>query len=459
MMRAMRSHGRWVAVIAFNVLLAAGVAIFILGKQRVAFPSWLPGGQDRVGFHAVFSTGQSLTPGQGQTVTIAGIDVGDITDVRVQDGRARVGFRLRPKYAAMMRTDASALLRPKTGLNDMVLELDPGTPSARKVRAGATIAESRTTPNVNPDEILASLDVDTRSALQLLLSSTGTGVGSAERARDLSRAIRETGPVTRDLRRVGEALEDRAANTRRAVRSLRLVSGELARRRTDVVRAVETTNTVVGTVADRSAELRASLRALPATLRTTQAALTDTAGLAAELRPATSALLPVADALAPALRSTHPFLERTTPVLTDQLLPLTEETLPTVRRLRSAVAATNAVAPDATATLRRLNTAGNMLAYDPPGDEQGYLFWAQWLSHLAPWIFNTQDANGPIRRGQLMFTCDTLKDLAGVGQVNPLASLLDGAFGTLAQGGSCPIGPGGGSDLTTTPRAGGKGGR
>jgi len=457
MMRAMRQHGRWVAVIAFNVLLAATVAVFILGKQRVAFPAWFPGGQERVTFNAVFSTGQSLTPGQGQTVTIAGIDVGDITDVAIEDGKAKVGFRLREKYARMVRRDATALLRPKTGLNDMVLELDPGTPSSPRVDAGFTIAESRTTANVNPDEILASLDVDTRSALQLLLQATRAGVGSEDRARDLADALRETGPVTRNLRRVGEALDDRAANTSRAVRSLRLISDELGRKRSDVVRAVETTNTVVGTVASRSTQLRAALRALPATLRTTQAALVDTEGLADELPAATTALRPVAAALAPALRSTRPFLRETTPVIDDQLLPLTRRTLPTVRRLRAAVGATNDVAPDATATLRELNLAGNMLAYDPPGEEQGYLFWSQWLSHLAPWIFNTQDANGPIRRGQLMFTCDTLKDVAGVGEVNPVASLLQGVFGGLAQAGSCPISPGGATDQTATPRTGGSG--
>jgi virulence factor Mce-like protein len=457
MIRAMRSHGRWVAVIAVNVVLAATVAVFILGKQRVAFPSWLPGGEDRVSFNAVFSTGQSLTPGQGQTVTIAGIDVGDITSVEVQDGRARVGFRLRAKYAGMVRRDASALLRPKTGLNDMVLELDPGTRSSPRARAGATIPQSRTTANVNPDEILASLDVDTRQALQLLLQATRAGVGSEDRAKDLSRAIRATSPVTRDLRRVGEALDDRARNTKRVVSSLRRISDELAGNREDLVRAVDTTDTVVGTIATRSADLRAALRALPSTLRTTQAALVDVGGLADELPSATSALQPVARALAPALRSTRPFLRETTPVLQNQLLPLTKETLPTIRRLRGAVDATNAIAPDATATLKELNTAGNLLAYDPPGDEQGYLFWAQWLSHLAPWIFNTQDANGPIRRGQLLFTCDTLKDAAGVGAVNPVASLLQGVFGGLSQAGSCPIGPGGATDATTTPRSGGGG--
>jgi hypothetical protein len=180
----------------------------------------------------------------------------------------------------------------------------------------------------------------------------------------------------------------------------------------------------------------------------------DTAGLAEELPPATTALAPVARSLAPALRSTRPFLRATTPVITDQLLPLTKRTLPTVRRLRTAVGATNDVAPDATATLAELNRAGNLLAYDPPGGEQGYLFWTQWLSHLAPWIFNTQDANGPIRRGQLMFTCDTLKDAAGVGAVNPVAGLLQGVFGGVARAGACPVAPGGATDATTTPRTG-----
>lgn len=454
-MRRVRRLDRWIAVIVLNVVIAAGVATSVLGEQRVAFPDWLPGGPEHATFTAVFAPGESLTPGQGQTVTIAGVDVGEITRVDVQDGRARVRFRLRGKYARMVRRDATALLRPKTGLDDVVLELDPGTPSAPRVEAGFTIAEARTTPNVDPDEILASLDVDTRSALQLLLQATRAGVGSEDRARDLSRGLRETGPVVRNLRRVGEALDDRARNTERAVRSIRQVSDELAKNRGDVVRAVQTTDAVLGTVARRRDDLRAALRSLPSTLRTTRRALVDVDGLAAELPGATTALRPVANALAPALRATRPFLRGTTPVIDDQLLPLTTRTLPTVRRLRSAVAAMNGIAPDATATLRDLNTAGNLLAHDPPGEEQGYLFWSQWLSHLAPWILNTQDANGPIRRGQLMFSCDTLQDLAGVGAVNPVAALLQGTSRGLAQAGSCPVPPGTARDRATAARTGG----
>jgi len=438
----LRQHGRWVAVIVAMALAALAVAGYLLVHQRVSFPAWVPGiGKEDVTFRAELATAQSVTPGQGQTVTIAGVEVGDITDVQARDGRALVTFRLRRKYADMMRRDATALLRPKTGLNDMVLELDPGTPSGRRVPDGFTIPVARTAPNVNPDEILASLDVDTRSALQLLLQGGGQGLdGQGER---LSAALRRIDPVTRNLRRVGEALEDRRRNTRSVVRRMRLITEALAEHRGDVVRAVDTTDQVFSTIGARDRELRQALQELPATLRATQGALRDGGALAAELRPATAALLPVARALEPALRASRPLLEQTEPVLREQLLPFTRETLPTIRRLRRAAAATASITPDAIATLDQLNRAANLLAYDPPGKEQGYLFWAQWLTHLAPWIFNTQDAHGPIRRGNILVTCTTLGSFGDVAQVNPVAGLLTGVFAGLSGSGLCPIGPGG----------------
>ncbi|WP_320672613.1 MlaD family protein [Patulibacter defluvii] len=443
MRRVLRSYGRWVAVMAVMAAMALAVTVYMLAHQRVAFPSWMPGvGKDLVSYRAAFQTSQSVTPGQGQTVTIAGIDVGDITAVELHGGRAIVDFRIKRKYAGMMRRDASALLRPKTGLNDMVLELDPGTPSSPPVKAGYTIAVSRTAPNVNVDEILASLDTDTRGALQMLLQGGGQGLGGAG-AKRLSGGLREIQPVTANLRRIGEALEDRRRNTARAVHSIRLITEELAARRGDLVRAVDGTDAVFSTIAGRDRELRQALRDLPPTLRTTQAALRDSESLAEELRPATAALLPVARQLRPSLAATRPFLRQTEPVLRKQLLPFTRETLPTVRKLRAAARDTAEIAPDATATLKELNKAANMLAYDPPGEEQGYLFWAQWLTHLAPWIFNTQDAHGPIRRGNLMITCSTLGSFGDIAQVNPVGGLLTGIFRGLSGSGLCPIGPGG----------------
>ena len=63
-------------------------------------------------------------------------------------------MKIRRKYTPIYK-NATALLRPKTGLNDMVIELDPGQPDGRAgARSGATVPIDQTLPNVNFDEIL-----------------------------------------------------------------------------------------------------------------------------------------------------------------------------------------------------------------------------------------------------------------------------------------------------------------
>ena len=48
------------------------------------------------------------------------------------------------------------LLRPKTGLKDMIVEMDPGNAKAPAVKDGYTMPVSQTKPDVNLDEILSS---------------------------------------------------------------------------------------------------------------------------------------------------------------------------------------------------------------------------------------------------------------------------------------------------------------
>ena len=71
------------------------------------------------------------------------------------------------------------LLRPKTGLKDMFLALDPGTASAGELAGGRRGPVANTLPDVNADEILASLDGDTRAYLRILLNAGGTAFDDA----------------------------------------------------------------------------------------------------------------------------------------------------------------------------------------------------------------------------------------------------------------------------------------
>ena len=91
MSRAIRKHLRDFLAIIFLVVVAAGVAGYILSNQRFYLPAWVPVvGTDFYKVEAELETAQAVVPGQGQTVNIAGVKVGDIGRVRA-GGRPRGG--------------------------------------------------------------------------------------------------------------------------------------------------------------------------------------------------------------------------------------------------------------------------------------------------------------------------------------------------------------------------------
>ena len=67
----------------------------ILANQRLTVPGWVPFlGQDVTEIEAELSSAQAVTPGQGQAVDVAGVEVGEISRVRLEGGRAIVTLRL-----------------------------------------------------------------------------------------------------------------------------------------------------------------------------------------------------------------------------------------------------------------------------------------------------------------------------------------------------------------------------
>jgi phospholipid/cholesterol/gamma-HCH transport system substrate-binding protein len=425
--RAVRAHLADVLAIVALVAVAAAVGAVILANQRFALPAWVPlVGQDAVEIEAELASAQSVTPGQGQTVDVAGVQVGEISAVRVERGRAIVTLRLDdpdlPVYA-----DASVLLRPRTGLRDMVAELTPGTPAAGPLEEGRRIPIGRTLPDVALDEILAALDADTRAALGVLL---GEGARGLRPARALGRTLRRLEPTARDLRRVSAALAERRRHHARAIHSVSRLAGELGGRDDQLATLVDSSNAVFASLARQEASLRAALRALPGTLGETRTALASAQALGEELGPTLQALRPAARALGPSLRRAGPFLTRTEPVVREQIRPFARATLPTARALRPAARDLAATAPDLTSSLGVLEALLNTLAYNPPGaGEEGYLFWLAWFNHLGNTLFANADAHGPIRRGVVLVSCQTLQILENVILGNPqlgvLTQLLD----------------------------------
>jgi phospholipid/cholesterol/gamma-HCH transport system substrate-binding protein len=422
-MIAIRKHWKDFAAIVGLILLALLVAVVILGKQRLHLPAWVPvAGQDFYEVQAEMSTAQAVTPGQGQTVDIAGVEVGEIASVRLEGGKAIVGLRIRNRYAPIYR-DATVLLRPKTGLKDMVAELTPGTRSAGRLPEGGTIPVSQTLPDVNLDELLSSLDADTRDYLRILLADGGRGLKG--NGRELAQVIRRFEPTARYARRVNESLARRRASIKRVIHNFSLLTAELGSRDKQVSDFVDSSNAVFAALAHQDANLRATLRQLPSTLTVTKNALGKVDRMASELGPTLQALRPGARALGPTLRQTRPFLTQTTPVVRDELRPFSRAALPAVTELRPALRDLAKATPNLTISFRVINRLLNTLAYNSPGKtDEGYLFWLSWANHLAPTVFATQDAHGPIRHGVIIFGCQTVKTLNVIGSANPLLGTL-----------------------------------
>jgi phospholipid/cholesterol/gamma-HCH transport system substrate-binding protein len=413
-MRTIRKRLKEFLAIAGLILVAVAASLYILDQQRMRFPLI----EDAPFIlKAEFSTAQAVVAGQGQTIRVSGVRIGDIGGVELRDGRAIVSMEIDREYEDMIHTDATALLRPKTGLKDMFIDLEPGTDEAPVAEEGWTIPVQATLPDVNPDEIFSTLDADTRDYLKLLISDAGRGLdGNAVGLRELFKRFE---PTHRDLARVNGAIATRRENLRRLISSLNQLNAELARKDDDLAGLVDSSASVLRAFASEERNVSAAVAELPATLRTTTDALGRVEGFAELLGPTTEKLRPAARALDPANEALRPFASATAPLLRDDIRPLVREARPLVRDLAPASKQLSAAAPSLRRVFVRLNHLFNLAAYNPNGREgpenagrqEGYLFWLAWLQHMAPQLFSNSDAHGTLRPVTLAAPCNTVEQL------------------------------------------------
>jgi phospholipid/cholesterol/gamma-HCH transport system substrate-binding protein len=445
--KAILDHRRDFAALLFVFVVAVAIGGYILANQRLNLPGWVPGlGKDTFTLETELSNAQAVVPGQGQTVTIAGVKVGDIGSVELEDGVAVVEMNLDEEYRGRVYRDATVLLRPKTGLKDMYLQLSPGTPTAGELEENGRIPVSNTLPDVNPDEVLATLDRDTRDYLRVLLNAgaealgdeQGGAEGQQSSAADLREAFKRFEPTARDAKAITVELAKRRQNLRRVVHNFQLLATELGDHDRELAAFVDSANANFEALANQDQNLREALRLLPGTLEETRTTLRKTGELAGQLGPTLEKLRPAARALGPSLRETRPFLRETTPIIREQLRPFSRDVRPTVRDLRGAAERLSVVTPRLTRVFGFVNDLLNTLAYNPPGSEEGYLFWASWVNHAGATVFETQDAHGPIRRGLVFVSCPALGVLDQVKASNPALQTLVELLNAPRQSDVCP---------------------
>ena len=450
MKMAVRKFWREFVAVLGLMVLAAAVAVYILGQQDFRFPL-VETAPKRISIE--LPNAQAVEPGQGQTVRVAGVEVGRIAGVELRNGVAEVEVDVDHDHENLIRQDATALLRPKTVLKDMFIEVSPGT--GRVLPAGGRISVANTLPDVDFDEILSVLDADTRPYLKLLVS--GAGEGLRGRGGDLREVFRRLEPVHRDLARVTRATAARRVALKRLIHRYGLLMAELGRHPSDLRRLVSASRSVFGTLAGEQQSISTAVGRLPASLNATRRALTEVRGFAPLLQSTLQSLRQPIRKLPATNAALRPFLSDTTPVLRGQIRPFVRAARPFTADLRLAARDVAKATPDLTTALQQTNRFFNIGAYNPGGAEglgglstaqqrarsEGFLYWLGWTAQNGVSLFSTADAQGPWRRVTICgvpgpFLTSLIGDvLANVQASNPgLVQQLTGGAGTVIEPGS-----------------------
>jgi phospholipid/cholesterol/gamma-HCH transport system substrate-binding protein len=422
--KAFRSNTKAAVALVGLIVIGCAVGSYILSNQRLNPPAWVPVvGEQTFEVKAEVESAQGVMPGQGQAVNVSGIKVGDIASVNLEDGRAIATLRIEDRFSRIY-PNASILLRPKTGLKDMVVELDPGSPSSGDpLEEGAMLSNEQSNSDVNFEEFLSSLDGDTQDYLKLLVGDAGRTFRNGG-GRDLANTFRRFQPLSRDFAKANRYVVQRREKLAKVIHNFSAIATELGAHDRELARFVGGNAAVFRRLANQNQNLAETIELLPSTLQSGNTALAKIDKLGRSMQSTFTNLQPTARALGPSLKQLSPFFAKTAPVIQKQLRPFTEEVQPIARELRAPARSLAKSTPDLVKFTEVFNSLFNELAYDPPGKENGFMFYLPWANHNTNSTVSSQDGIGTLRRAMLMISCSQLNTLEQFSKPSPTTGTI-----------------------------------
>jgi ABC-type transporter Mla subunit MlaD len=268
--------------------------------------------------YAVFDSAVSVVP--GLDVNLNGTAVGQVSSVRVADGRALVGLGLSDSaWPLHQGTIATIRYGTTIGNGTRRIDLTPGQDSAPAIPQNGTIVERYTTTPVEFDQVFNTFDSHTRAQLRSMLSGMGSSLGPV--GPELNKGLHSTAPALSSLSGVmGQLGLDQSALAG-LLRSTDAATATLAAHQGQIESLVSSAAASFNTLASRSHQIDQSLDLAPAGHDDARAFLhrlnpsvdkLDT--LIRDLAPGAAELVPVAQVARPAvaqLRADAPALEKT----------------------------------------------------------------------------------------------------------------------------------------------------
>jgi virulence factor Mce-like protein len=355
----------------------------------LVFGGALPFSGSRFVLKAVFRVSTNLhVP---SPVRIAGVNVGQVTDVRrlsAGSDAALITMQI-DRNGLPIHADATAKIRPRIFLEgNFYLELRPGSTTAPVLRSGQTLPVANTAGPVQLDRVLSALDANTRASLQTLLQGAGAALnGQPTTAEDAvqdptTRGLTAAQSLNGSLRYSADALRA-SAIVNQALLGLQprdlsqLVKGNeelfraLASRQDQLAGLVTSFNATTAAFASRQAQLSQTIALLPALLRSSlgafdrlDASFAPTRAFAREILPGVGETDSTIGAALPWLAQARGLLSRAE--LGGLLQRLTPATRDTASTLGSATGLVSALDQLNLCFLHNVIPTGNAVIQDPP---------------------------------------------------------------------------------------------
>jgi phospholipid/cholesterol/gamma-HCH transport system substrate-binding protein len=238
--------------------------------------------------HAALENATTLKP--DSPVRIAGINVGKVYKVEAQGNTAEATFTVSDE-GLPIHEDATITVRPRLFLEgNFFLDLHPGSPSAPELKSGSTIPMSQTTTAVQIDQILTSLQSNSRANLQRALEGYGQALNAAPTAAEdatqdpdvqgltgaqaINQTFRYGGKAGQTSTIVNDALLGlHPHDLSGLIRGQRDLFTKLASTDGALSDLITNFNTTAGALASESSNLSASIRELAPTLQEAEPSL------------------------------------------------------------------------------------------------------------------------------------------------------------------------------------------
>jgi phospholipid/cholesterol/gamma-HCH transport system substrate-binding protein len=420
----LRRYGRYVLVLIALWVIGLAAGGYIVINQRAPNPF-----ANFVKVNGAFPTAAGVVPGLGEPVNIAGVNVGEITGTSLQNGQAIIHMELKPAKLPephVVYQNASATLFPNTPLKDMEVDINPGTPSAGKLPQGGTIPIGQTTVPTDSDQLLGSLDTDTRTWLASLVTELNSGTNG--RSQDIKQLLQNLGPTSAQLRQIGDLLANRRHELAAIVHNLGVLTQATSVKDAQLQTVVRAGDQAVSALASQDVALRSAIGRLPGTLQTTRTTLTDVAQLANALGPTATALIPTARRLPQTLKDTKTVFEGAALLPLSKIPAFVNAVIPLANQLPTVQSNLQQETPALLSSFKVLGAVTNEIAFVPGNGNPGFLYWLAWFAHNSDSFLSTWDANGGGWRGLLSVSC---ADVKGGSLSTLLAALLGSNLSTL----------------------------